>query len=388
MVVVDRTKIHGERIFIFSLQELLENTPSAVVVCQVRHSRNIRGGGSVLPFMSENKSTQIQLVRRPAGMPVAEDFRTVTVELPDLGENQVRVRNEFISVDPYMRGRMNDSKSYIPPFELGETMQGSAVGRVIESTSPEFREGDLVTHFLGWRDIAQADAQAFTQAQELGDVASSVYLGALGLTGMTAYMGLMKVAELKEGDNVFISGAAGAVGSMAGQIAKLKGAREIIGSAGGSEKTALLTQRFGFTQGIDYKAAPILTQLEEAAPNGIDVYFDNVGGDHLEAALNSFNRYGRAALCGAISVYNEKDPNSIPGPRFMTNIVTRSLSMKGFVLQDYLQFAQEFREEIAPHVISGEITYDETVVEGLHNALDAFFGLFSGKNTGKMVVKI
>ncbi len=338
--------------------------------------------------MSNNKSTQIQLVRRPEGMPTAEDFRTVTVDLPDLGENQVRVRNEFISVDPYMRGRMNDSKSYIPPFALGETMQGSAVGRVIESTSPEFAEGDLVTHFLGWRDIAQADADAFTQAQELDGVPSSVYLGALGLTGLTAYMGLMKVAELKEGDNVFISGAAGAVGSIAGQIAKLKGARDIVGSAGGPEKTVLLTERFGFTKAIDYKVAPILNQLEEAAPNGIDVYFDNVGGDHLEAALNSFNRYGRAALCGAISVYNEKDPNSIAGPRFMTNLVTRSLKMQGFVLQDYLQFAQEFREEIAPHVISGDITYDETVVEGLDNALDAFFGLFSGKNTGKMVVKI
>lgn len=208
------------------------------------------------------------------------------------------------------------------------------------------------------------------------------------MTGLTAYMGLVKVAGLRKGDSVFISGAAGAVGSMAGQIARLLGAGEVIGSAGGPEKAALLTEKFGYTVGLDYKAAPIVEQLEQAAPEGIDVYFDNVGGDHLEAALNSFKPYGRAALCGAISVYNSDNPAQLPGPRFMTNMVTRSLTMKGFVLQDYLQYADEFRSAVAPYVLSGEIVYDETVVEGLENAVDAFLGLFEGRNTGKMVVKI
>lgn len=333
-------------------------------------------------------STQIQLIRRPQGKPTSEDFRREQVTLEPLAQGEVRVRNEFISVDPYMRGRMNDSKSYIPPFALGETMTGSAVGRVIESRSESLTEGDLVTHFMGWRDIAQGRAEEFTRVAELGDKPSSAYLGVLGLTGMTAYAGLTKVAQMKEDDTVFVSGAAGAVGSIVGQIARHRGAKAVIGSAGSDEKTALLTERYGFSHALNYKEAPIMEQLAEAAPEGIDVYFDNVGGDHLEAALAHLNRYGRAALCGAISVYNAEDPHALAGPRFMTNIVTRSLTLKGFVLQDYLQHAEEFRAEIAPLVMDGSIKDDETVVEGLDHAVEAFLGLFEGKNTGKMVVRI
>lgn len=334
------------------------------------------------------QSTHIQLINRPSGKPQASDFQSVQVELPELEKDQVRVRNEFISVDPYMRGRMNDSKSYIPPFQLNETMTGSAVGRVIESTSDQFKEGDLVTHFMGWRDVAQGDAKEFTPVQDLGEISSSAYLGALGLTGMTAYMGLKKVAQMQEGDRVFVSGAAGAVGSLVGQIAQHLGAAQVIGSAGSAEKVELLTNRYGFSEGFNYKDAPVLEQLRSAAPQGIDVYFDNVGGDHLEAALATLNRYGRAALCGAISVYNAKDYSALTGPRFMTNIVTNSLTLKGFVLQDYVQYAEEFRAEIAPLVISGKIKFDETVVDGIDSAIDAFLGLFEGKNTGKMVVRI
>ncbi len=353
-------------------------------------SWNKAGTSRVVLAMTEHlhTSTQIQLVQRPQGIPTEHDFRIQRVELSPLNEGEVRVRNEFISVDPYMRGRMNDSKSYIPPFPLGETMTGSAVGRVIESRAEGFSEGDLVTHFMGWRDIAQGSAEEFTAVPELGDKPVSAYLGVLGLTGMTAFAGLTKVAQMKDGDTVFVSGAAGAVGSIVGQIARHRGARAVIGSAGSAEKTALLTERYGFTHAINYKEAPILEQLAEVAPEGVDVYFDNVGGDHLEAALAHLNRYGRAALCGAISVYNAEDPLSLQGPRFMTNIVTRSLTLQGFVLQDYLQYADEFRAEIAPLVMDGTIKDDETVVEGLDQAIEAFLGLFEGKNTGKMVVRI
>ena len=333
-------------------------------------------------------STEIQLVSRPEGMPTEDNFSTVQVTLPELEDGQVRVANEFISVDPYMRGRMNDSESYIEPFALNETMAGSAVGRVVASRSEKFAEGDLVTHFMGWRDVAQGAAEEFTAVPELGDTPVSAYLGVLGLTGMTAYAGLMKVAEMKEGDTVFVSGAAGAVGSMVGQIARHQGAKVVIGSAGSDEKTRLLTEKYGFDKALNYKQDPIGEQLPKAAPEGIDVYFDNVGGDHLEAALGSLNRYGRAALCGAISVYNSTDPNQEPGPQNMTNIVTRSLRLQGFVLQDYLQYAEEFREKIAPLVVSGEISYDETVIDGLDHAVDAFLGLFTGRNVGKMVVRI
>lgn len=340
--------------------------------------------------MSEKKvfSTQIQLVRRPQGIPQPEDFRTVEIELPPLAPGEIRVKNEFISVDPYMRGRMNEGNSYIPPFELGETMTGSAVGRVVQSASDRFSEGDLVTHFLGWRDIAQAPESEFSQVPELGETSVSAYLGVLGLTGMTAYAGLVKVAQMKEGDRVFVSGAAGAVGSIVGQIARLRGAAEVIGSAGSDQKVSLLKERYGFTSTINYQDAPILDQLAQAAPEGSDVYFDNVGGDHLEAALAHFNRYGRAALCGAISVYNSESSMSPAGPRFMTNIVSRSLTLQGFVLQDYMQYAEDFRRDIVPLVMKGEIRYDETVVVGLDRAVEAFLGLFEGKNIGKMVVRI
>jgi NADPH-dependent curcumin reductase CurA len=202
-------------------------------------------------------STQIQLIKRPVGWPTQDDFRTATVELPDLGPDQVRVANEFVSVDPYMRGRMNDVKSYIPPFALGETMTGGAVGRVVESTAATHPVGSVVVHDLGWRDLAQGDASAFRVVDEIPGVSISAYLGILGLTGLTAYVGLVHIAHLKAGDSVFISGAAGAVGTAAGQIARLEGASRVIGSAGSAEKVALLTDRYGYDAAFDYKQAPV-----------------------------------------------------------------------------------------------------------------------------------
>ncbi|TFC78201.1 NADP-dependent oxidoreductase [Cryobacterium sp. TMS1-20-1] len=334
---------------------------------------------------SNTVSTQIQLVNRPVGWPTDADFRTVTVDLPELAAGQIRVANEFISVDPYMRGRMNDVKRYIPPFVLGETMTGAAVGRVIASANEAFAIGDVVTHQYGWRDLVQEDAAGFRVVSELPGVPASAYLGVLGMTALTAYVGLLEIAGLQEGDTVFVSGAAGAVGSMVGQIARLKGAKRVIGSAGSPEKVALLTSKYGFDAAFNYKDGSITDQLAVAAPDGIDVYFDNVGGEHLEAALASFNDGGRAALCGAISLYNSTDAPA--GPNNLSNIVTRGLTLRGFTIGNYWAHLPAFSAEMTAWLDSGEIVFDETVVDGVENSVDAFLGLMRGENTGKMVVR-
>jgi NADPH-dependent curcumin reductase CurA len=331
-------------------------------------------------------STQIQLINRPVGWPTQDDFRTATVELPDLGPDQVRVANEFVSVDPYMRGRMNDVKSYIPPFALGETMTGGAVGRVVESTAATHPVGSVVVHDLGWRDLAQGDASAFRVVDEIPGVPISAYLGILGLTGLTAYVGLVHVAHLKAGDSVFISGAAGAVGTAAGQIARLEGASRVIGSAGSAEKVALLTDRYGYDAAFDYKQAPVREQLRGLAGDGIDVYFDNVGGDHLEAALDVMRNGGRAALCGAISAYNATERT--PGPDNMVNIISRGLTLEGFTLGNYTHVFPEFAAKMGPWLASGDVVHDETVVDGIENSVDAFLQLMHGGNVGKMLVKV
>ncbi|RVW00461.1 NADP-dependent oxidoreductase [Rhodococcus spongiicola] len=331
-------------------------------------------------------STQIQLINRPVGWPTQDDFRTVVVELPDLAPGQVRVVNEYTSVDPYMRGRMNEGESYIPPFELGETMTGGAIGRVVESNVATHPVGSVVMHELGWRDVAQANASAFRVVEEIPGVPISAYLGILGLTGLTAYVGLMHIANLKPGDSVFISGAAGAVGTAAGQIARLEGASRVIGSAGSAEKVALLTEKYGYAAAFDYKQAPVREQLAEIAGEGIDVYFDNVGGDHLEAALDVLRPGGRVALCGAISMYNATDRT--PGPDNMVNIIGRSLTLQGFTLGNYTHLFPEFVAKMGPWLASGEVVHDETIVDGIENSVDAFLQLMRGANVGKMLVRV
>jgi NADPH-dependent curcumin reductase CurA len=331
-------------------------------------------------------SNQWKLVRRPVGTPAAEDFSYEAIELRELEDGEVRVANEFLSVDPYMRGRMNDIKSYIPPFELGKTMLGGAVGRVIESNSPDLAVGDVVEHMLGWRDVAQGRAANFSRRPEVPGVPISVYLGALGVPALTAWIGLFIIAELKEGDSVFISGAAGAVGTAAGQLAKLHGAAHVVGSAGSPEKIAVLTTKYGYDTAFNYKDGKISRQLAEAAPDGIDVYFDNVGGDHLEAAIYAMKDGGRAAICGSISSYNaEAMP---PGPRNLWMLTTKGLTLKGFTIPSYMQHADAFAAEVAPLVASGEFVWDETIVDGIDHALDAFQGLMHGANTGKMLVRM
>ena len=330
-------------------------------------------------------STQVQLVTRPVGWPTSSDFRTVTVDLPELAPGQVRVANEFVSVDPYMRGRMNDAKSYSAPYALGETMTGGAVGRVVASASDAIAVGDVVVHQFGWRDLVQEDAAGFRVVPELPGVPLSAYLGVLGMTALTAYVGLLEVGGLKAGDTVFVSGAAGAVGSMVGQIARLKGAKRVIGSAGSVEKVALLTEKYGFDAAFNYKDGNIAEQLAASAPDGIDVYFDNVGGEHLEAALATFNDGGRAALCGAISVYNNTEASA--GPRNMANMIGRGLTLKGFIVGNYVQHFAAFSTDMAGWLASGEVVFDETVVDGIDHAVEAFLGLMRGENTGKMIVR-
>ncbi|MEU9715325.1 NADP-dependent oxidoreductase [Streptomyces sp. NPDC047976] len=329
-------------------------------------------------------SREWHLVRRPQGWPVAEDFalREVPVSA-EPAPGRILVRNLHMSVDPYMRGRMNEGKSYIPPFELDQPMQGGAVGEVVASAAEGFQVGDHVLHPLGWREYADVDAQHATKV-DASLAPLSAYLGVLGMPGLTAYAGLFEVASFKEGDSVFVSGAAGAVGSLVGQFAKIKGASRVIGSAGSDEKVTLLTEKYGFDAAFNYKNAPVAEQLPAAAPTGVDVYFDNVGGDHLEAAISAMNVHGRATLCGAIAGYNDTVP--APGPSNLMMVIGKRLRLQGILVGDHYGLQQQFVKDVAGWLASGELRYDETVVEGVENATEAFLGMLRGENTGKMIV--
>ncbi|GAA0458943.1 NADP-dependent oxidoreductase [Streptomyces stramineus] len=325
------------------------------------------------------------LVARPHGWPKPEDFELRETEIPEPGDGQILVRNIHLSVDPYMRGRMNDVKSYTPPYELGKPMLGGAVGEVVASGSDAFAAGDHVLHGLGWREYALVDADAAVKVS--ADVAPlSTYLGVLGMPGLTAYAGLLEVASFKEGDAVFVSGAAGAVGSQVGQIAKLKGASRVIGSAGSDDKVKLLVEEYGFDAAFNYKDGPVAEQLKQAAPDGIDVYFDNVGGEHLEAAISSLNVHGRVAVCGMISIYNATEPT--PAPRNLAAVIAKRLRIQGLLVADHRGLQEQFVQEVGAWVRSGELKYRETVVEGIDNTLDAFLGMLRGENTGKMIVTL
>ena len=316
-------------------------------------------------------------------MPNAANFAIAQTKLEPLQDGQVLVRNLYMSVDPYMRGRMSDSKSYVPPFALGKTLDGGAVGEVIESHAKEFKQGDVVVSSFGWREYFIAAPKALHLVSR--DIQPlSVYLGALGMTGMTAWAGL-NLVEVKADDVIFISGAAGAVGSVAGQIAKLRGCR-VIGAAGSAEKVKFLQEECRFDIAFNYKTAPIIEQLNQAVPDGIDVYFDNVGGETLEAALSVLRIYGRIIACGGISGYNEESPQA--GPSNLFNMITKRLTMKGLIVSDFLDLQSEFEKEVGSYFRDGKLKNKETVVLGIDQAVSAFIGLFSGKNIGKMVVKL
>lgn len=322
------------------------------------------------------------LNNRPEGMPKPTDFAVIDTELAEPKEGEIQVENICMSVDPYMRGRMVDRKSYVPPFQIGEVLTGGAIGRVTKSAHPDFKEGDHVNSHHGWREAYTAPVEGI---EKLGDLTAppSAYLGAIGMPGMTAYVGLLEVGQLKEGETVFVSGAAGAVGSIVGQIARIKGCR-VLGSAGSQEKVDLLTNELGFDYAFNYKDGSILGHLREGAPEGLDVYFDNVGAEHLQAAIMHMRQFGRIPLCGAIAQYNDTEPR--PGPNNLAMAIGLGLTLRGFIVSHFNHLAVEFRRDMEAWVNSGQIIYKETVFTGIEQAGEAFIGLFTGANTGKMVV--
>lgn len=329
-------------------------------------------------------SREIRLKSRPVGTPVADNFELATVELPAPGAGEVQVRNHWMTVDPYMRGRMNDVKSYTPPFALGEAMQGGAVGEVIASNDPSLKVGDLVQSMFGWREAFNAPAGAVQKLDTFG-LPPQAFLGVAGMPGMTAWAGLLKVAAMKEGDIVFVSGAAGAVGQIVVQIAKIKG-NTVIGSAGGADKVAYL-KSIGCDEVIDYKAEKNLTAaLNRVAPKGIDVYFENVGGEHMDAALAAARPFARFALCGMISQYNAT--GEMYGVKNLIAAVGKSIRLEGFIVSNHFHHLPEFLKDMSGWIAEGKIQWKETVDVGIENAPGAFLKLFRGENTGKMLVKL
>jgi len=326
---------------------------------------------------------EIRLASRPRGWPTPDNFALERVEIPAPVDGQVLVRNLYMSVDPYMRGRMNDARSYVAPFQIGEPLEGAAIGEVVESRAAGLKPGEIVTSMRGWRDAFVADARSVRRLDARVQPLSA-YLGVLGSPGLTAWVGL-NLGEPKAGECVFVSAAAGAVGSVAGQLAKLRGCR-VVGSAGSARKLKVLIEELGFDAAFNYKDGDILAQLKAAAPDGIDVYFDNVGGDHLEAALSALKNHGRIIGCGAISRYNEETPP--PGPRNLSLLVGKRLTIRGFIVLDWVDRMPEFLGGVTGYLAEGKLLAKETVVNGLESAPQAFIDLLRGENIGKMIVKL
>ncbi|MET8122039.1 NADP-dependent oxidoreductase [Micromonospora sp. NPDC005291] len=332
--------------------------------------------------MTSNR--QIHLASRPQGWPTEDNFRLVETDVPTPGPGQIVVRNKYMSVDPYMRGRMNDVKSYVAPFALDAPLDGAAIGEVVASEAADIAVGDTVLHGLGFREYALLDATAARKVDpSLAPV--SAYLSVLGMPGLTAYAGLLEVAAMKPGETVFVSAAAGSVGSLVGQIAKLKGAGRVVGSAGSPAKVERL-RALGFDAAFDYHDGPVRESLRTAAPGGVDVYFDNVGGDHLEAAISAMNLHGRAAICGMIAQYNDTEPPA--APRNLALVIGKRLTLRGFLVGDHSHVRPAFVQDVAGWLREGTLSYDETIVDGIENAPAAFLGLLRGENLGKMLVRV
>ncbi|MBA3833483.1 MAG: NADP-dependent oxidoreductase [Chthoniobacterales bacterium] len=331
------------------------------------------------------RTREIRLKKRPSGLPSEDDFELAETTLDDPGQGEILVRNLWMSVDPYMRGRMEDRKSYITPFQVGAPLEGSAVGVIERSAAPHLGEGDLVTHFLGWREHALVPAADATRID--GDVVSPrTYLGPLGVPGLTAYAGLTRIGRPIAGETVFVSAGSGAVGSMVCQIAKIMGCR-VVAAAGSDDKVTWLRDALGVDHAINYRATDdFAAALADACPDGLDVYFDNVGGEQLDAALAAANDSARFALCGMIGQYNAKRPP--PGPSNIFQVVSKRLKLQGFIVIDHQDLMSEFTDTMSRWIADGRIQWRESVVEGLEAAPGAFIGLFSGENFGKMLVEL
>lgn len=335
--------------------------------------------------MNTRISREIMLKSRPVGIPKENNFELVEKPVPEPGENQLLVKNLYMSVDPYMRGRMMDRKSYVPPFQVGQTLEGGSVGEVLESNNDQFKPGDIVVNFQGWREYFVSDGAGLTRIDP-GNAPVQAYLGTLGMPGLTAYCGLLEIGKPAEGETVFVSAAAGAVGSIVSQIAKIKGCR-VVGSAGSGEKVAWLKATAGADEAFNYKTAGDLVEtVGRLNPDGIDVYYENVGGRHLEAALEHMNTHGRIVMCGMIDQYNATKPPA--GPSNLGYVIAKQLRMQGFIVMDYMDRMPQFYADMGKWIAEGKIKWKETVMEGIENAPAAFIGLFKGENFGKMIVKL
>ena len=331
-------------------------------------------------------SRHFVLASRPTGAPTAANFELRTVEIDRLEPGHVMIRNEYLSVDPYMRPRMDDRPSYVPPFTLGDPLDGGAVGRVIRSADPERPVGSLVRHMRGWRDVAVLPGRVTDLLPETG-LPLSYHLGILGMPGLTAYAGLTEVAPVREGDTLFVSGAAGAVGGMAGQFGRQLGASRVIGSAGSDEKVAFVTDVLGFDACFNYRTGPVRDLLAAAAPDGVDVYFDNVGGDHLAAAIEAMRMNGRIAMCGIIADYDTPPPErTLTADLFQ--IIGRRVNVRGFISTDHVHLRPEFLETATTWLREERINYRETITDGLENTPTAFMEMLRGGNVGKAVVRL
>ena len=326
------------------------------------------------------KSKQITLKSRPIGVPQPTDFEVVEAETRAPGEGEVLVENVFMSVDPYMRGRMREA------WGPGDVLEGGAIGRILESDFDGLQAGDFVSHGMGWREHATLPGKACSKVDP--DLAPlQAYLGVMGMPGLTAYGGLLVTGQYKDGETVFVSAASGAVGSVVGQIARIKGSKHVIGSAGSSAKVAMLKQDFGFSHAFNYKEADILGELRAGAPSGLDVYFENVGGMQLEAALTHMRPYGRIPICGMIAHYNDGDAIT-PGPRNLTETIYKFVTMSGFVVSAFGHLQPQFLKDMSGWIKAGDLKYQETIFDDIHSAPEAFIGLFSGANEGKMLVQL
>ena len=325
---------------------------------------------------------RIVLASRPTGEVMPENFRLETVDTPALADGQMLVRNEWLSLDPYMRGRMNEGRSYAQPQPLGETMIGGTAGTVVESRHPKFKAGDVVVAYLGWQEYGVSDGVGVYKV-DTTHVPLSAYLGAVGMPGVTGWYGLNKIIEPKAGETVVVSAASGAVGGAVGQLAKLAGCRAV-GIAGGKEKCDYVVKELGFDACIDYKSQDVSKALKEAAPKGVDGYFENVGGEILEAVLPRMNAFGRIALCGLIAGYNAQ-PIPIRNPTWF--LVSR-LKLQGFIVTEHMEVWPQALKELGQGVATGKIRYRETIAQGLAQAPEAFIGLLKGRNFGKQLVKL
>jgi len=329
------------------------------------------------------KNRRVLLASRPSGWVSEANFKIDEVPLPAPADGQVLVKNLWLSLDPYMRGRMNEGKSYAARQELGEVMIGGTVGEVVESKHPKFAKGDQVLGMLGWQQYGLSDGKGLNKV-DASRVPLSAYLGVLGMPGVTAWVGLLDICQPKAGETVLVSAASGAVGSVVGQIAKIKGCRAV-GIAGGKAKCDYVAKELGFDACVDYKAGKLNDDLKAAAPNGVDCYFENVGGEILDAALRRMNAFSRIAVCGLISQYNATEPY---GVKNFQSILTNRIKVQGFIVSDRMELWPKALAELAGWVVAGKIKYRETVTEGLDNAPKAFIGLLKGENFGKQLVRL